>query len=345
MRYSPAEKLEIIRLVENSSLSIKATLAEVDVPRSTFYRWYLRYQESGPDGLSDRKAGPRQFWNRIPQAVREQVVKAALEQPEKSPRELAWHLTDNEEYFISESSVYRILKSYDLVTSPVFQMITAGDRFETPTRRVNEMWQTDFTQFKVISWGWYYLCTILDDYSRYILSWRLSTNMAAGDVEETLQMALDKVEVTRVKVKHRPRLLSDNGPAFVSQALKEYLRRYRLTHIRGAPYHPMTQGKIERYHRSMKNVVKLQTFYFPWELEQTIKEFVVYYNNERYHESLDNLTPADVYFGRAEEVKTKREQIKQATLEMRRQQHRRGVQDRLYLESESSLILTPELSH
>ena len=344
MRYSPAEKLEIIRLVENSSLSIKATLAEVDVPRSTFYRWYLRYQESGPDGLSDRKAGPRQFWNRIPQAVREQVVKAALEQPEKSPRELAWHLTDNEEYFISESSVYRILKSYDLVTSPVFQMITAGDRFETPTRRVNEMWQTDFTQFKVISWGWYYLCTILDDYSRYILSWRLSTNMAAGDVEETLQMALDKVEVTRVKVKHRPRLLSDNGPAFVSQALKEYLRRYRLTHIRGAPYHPMTQGKIERYHRSMKNVVKLQTFYFPWELEQTIKEFVVYYNNERYHESLDNLTPADVYFGRAEEVKTKREQIKQATLEMRRQQHRRGVQDRLYLESESSHILTPEMS-
>lgn len=345
MRYSPAEKLEIIRLVENSRLSIKATLAEVDVPRSTFYRWYLRYQESGPDGLSDRKAGPRQFWNRIPQAVREQVVKAALEQPEKSPRELAWHLTDNEEYFISESSVYRILKSYDLVTSPVFQMITAGDRFETPTRRVNEMWQTDFTQFKVISWGWYYLCTILDDYSRYILSWRLSTNMAAGDVEETLQMALDKVEVTRVKVKHRPRLLSDNGPAFVSQALKEYLRRYRLTHIRGAPYHPMTQGKIERYHRSMKNVVKLQTFYFPWELEQTIEEFVVYYNNERYHESLDNLTPADVYFGRAEEVKTKREQIKQATLETRRQQHRQGVQDRLYLESESSLILTPEMSH
>ena len=345
MRYSPAEKLEIIRLVENSSLSIKATLAEVDVPRSTFYRWYLRYQESGPDGLSDRKAGPRQFWNRIPQAVREQVVKAALEQPEKSPRELAWHLTDNEEYFISESSVYRILKAYDLVTSPVFQMLTAGDRFETPTRRVNEMGQTDFTQFKVISWGWYYLCTILDDYSRYILSWRLSTNMAASDVEETLQMALDKVEVTRVKVKHRPRLLSYNGPAFVSQALKEYLRRYRLTHIRGAPYHPMTQGKIERYHRSMKNVVKLQTFYFPWELEQTIKEFVVYYNNERYHESLDNLTPADVYFGRAEEVKTKREHIKQATLEMRRQQHRRGVQDRLYLEGESSLILTPEMSH
>jgi putative transposase len=345
MRYSPAEKMEIIRLVERSTLSIKATLAELDVPRSTFYRWYLRYQESGPDGLSDRKAGPRQFWNRIPQAVREQVVQSALEQPAKSPRELAWHLTDTEEYFISESSVYRILKSYDLVTSPVFQMITAADRFEKPTRRVNEMWQTDFTQFKVIGWGWYYLCTILDDYSRYILAWRLSTNMATNDVEETLQMALDKVDVTQVKVKHRPRLLSDNGPAFVSQALKEYLRRYRLKHIRGAPYHPMTQGKIERYHRSMKNVVKLQTFYFPWELEHTIEDFVTYYNNERYHESLDNLTPADVYYGRAEEVKTRREQIKQETLEKRRQRHRQDAQDRLYLESESSLILTPEMSH
>lgn len=345
MRYSPAEKLEIIRLVERSNLSIKATLAELGVPRSTFYRWYLRYQEQGPDGLSDRKAGPRQFWNRIPQGVREQVMQTALEHPQKSPRELAWHLTDVEEYFISESSVYRILKAYDLVTSPAFQMITAGDRFDKPTQRINEMWQTDFTQFKVIGWGWYYLCTILDDYSRYILAWRLSTNMAASDVEETLQMALDAVNVTQVKVKHRPRLLSDNGPAFLSQALKEYLKQYRLQHIRGAPYHPMTQGKIERYHRSMKNVVKLQTFCFPWELERAIGEFVAYYNNERYHESLDNMTPADVYFDRVEEVKTRREEIKQATLEQRRWSHRQGAQDKLYWEREFSLILTPEMSH
>ena len=120
------------------------------MPRSTFYRWYLRYQGSGPNGLSDRKAGPRQFWNRIPRTVREQVVKTALEQPEKSPRELAWYLTDVEEYFISESSVYRILKAYDLVTCPAFQMITASDRFDKPTGRVNELWQTDFTHLVTI---------------------------------------------------------------------------------------------------------------------------------------------------------------------------------------------------
>jgi len=107
----------------------------------------------------------------------------------------------------------------------------------------------------------------------------------------------------------------------------------------------MTQGRIERYHRSMKNVVKLQTFYFPWELEHAIEGFVTYYNNKRHHESLDNLTPADVYFGRAEEVMTRKKKIKQATLEKRRQWHRQGVQYRLYWLCESSLNLTPEMSH
>lgn len=332
MRYSQPEKMQIIRLLEESELPITPTLEELDVPKSTFYRWYQRYQEAGYDGLADQKPTPRQFWNRIPEFVRDHVVEVALEQPEKSPRQLAWHITDNEEYYISESSVYRILKDFDLVTSPAFQMISASDRFKKPTKRVNEMWQTDFTQFKVISWGWYYLCTVLDDCTRYILSWRLSKTMAASDVEETLQVALDKTDITQVKVKHRPRLLSDNGPCFVSQALTNYLKRYRLTHIRSAPYHPMTQGKIERYHRSMKNIVKLDTFYFPWELEQTIANFVEYYNHERYHESLGNLTPADVYFGRAEEVKDKREEIKKKTLKQRRQLNRQMAPNTLSFE-------------
>lgn len=101
----------------------------------------------------------------------------ALEKTEMSPRQLAWHLTDNEGHFISESSVYRILKGYDLVTSPVFQLVSAKDTFDNKTVRVNEMWQTDFTQFRVVDWGYYYLCTVLDDYSRYILSWRLAATM------------------------------------------------------------------------------------------------------------------------------------------------------------------------
>ena len=149
MRYSQAEKMEIIRLVEESGSTVKQTLEEVGVARSTFYAWYKRYQEEGYDGLANRSSQPRQFWNRIPDEVREHVVKVALDHPEQSSRELAWSITDQEGYFVSESSVYRILKANDLVTSPVFQLVSASDRFENPTRRVNEMWQTDFTQLKV----------------------------------------------------------------------------------------------------------------------------------------------------------------------------------------------------
>lgn len=185
------------------------------------------------------------------------------------------------------------------------------------------MWQTDFTQFKVVSWGWYYLCTVLDDFSRYILAWRLASTMGATDVQETLQLAVDLTGIEHVQVKHRPRLLSDNGPAFIAEALADYLNPLDIPQVHGRAHHPQTQGKIERYHRSMKSVVKLNTFYFPWELEQAIADFVAYYNHERYHESLDNVTPADVFFGRHQEVLTQREIIKQQTLQQRRRQHLR----------------------
>ena len=320
-RYSQAEKMEIIRLVETSELPVKQTLVELDVPRSTFYDWYRRYTERGYDGLAARQPQQQQFWNRIPDQVRERVVEVALEKTELSPRQLAWHLTDTQGYFISESSVYRILKGYDLVTSPVFQLVSAKDKFDHPTQRVNEMWQTDFTQFKVVDWGYYYLCTVLDDYSRYILSWRLATTMSSTDVEETLNVAVAKTGVQHIKVRHRPRLLSDNGPAFVSEALAKFLKRHHMNHVRGAPYHPQTQGKIERYHRSMKSIVKLDIYYAPSDLEYAIANFVRYYNEQRYHESLDNVTPADMYFGRFTAVMTQRERIKQQTLQHRREQY------------------------
>jgi transposase len=182
--------MEIIHLVEHSELSIRKTLRELEVPRSTFYDWYRRYQEDGYEGLADQKPGPRQFWNKIPESVQAEIVQLALKYPEKSSRQLAWQFTDEQAYFISESSVYRILKGYDLVQSPVFLMVPASDKFENPTTRVNELWQTDFTYFKVVDWGWYYLSTVLDDYSRYILAWRLSSTMAASDVEVTLNLAL-----------------------------------------------------------------------------------------------------------------------------------------------------------
>jgi transposase InsO family protein/transposase-like protein len=321
MRYTQAEKMEIIRTVENSELSVRKTLEELDINRGTFYEWYRRYREDGYDGLANRASSPKKFWNRIPDQVKQQVVETALEYPEKSPRELAWHITDAQEYFISESSVYRTLKAYDLITSPAYVLLRASERFKNPTTRINQLWQTDFTYFKVVGWGWYYLSTVMDDYSRYIISWKLFSSMTANDVKQTLDMAVEKTSVSNVHVRHRPRLLSDNGSCYISGELKRYLEEHGIGHVRGAPYHPMTQGKIERYHRTMKNLIKLQHYYMPGELEREIRQFVEYYNNRRYHESLDNLTPSDVYYGRDKDILCKRDMIKKRTLKLRKQQN------------------------
>jgi transposase len=310
--------MEIIRMVEESNLPIKNTLKELDVPKSTFYGWYRRYESSGFDGLEDRSGGPNRFWNRIPDTEREKVVKLALESPEKTPRELTFDIIDKEGYFISESSVYRILKAFDLISSPAYIVLSASDKFKHPTMRINELWQTDFTYFKIKGWGWYYFSSVLDDYSRYIIAWKLFSTMSASDVQELMDLAIEKTGVENVKVKHRPRLLSDNGPCYVSGQLQEYLKDQEIRHIRGRPYHPMTQGKIERFHRSMKNVINLENYYYPWELEERLEGFVNYYNYERYHESIDNVTPADVYAGRRNEILNERERIKQETLKRRR---------------------------
>ena len=321
MRYNQTEKMEVIRLVQGSSLSVRRTLRELGVPRSTFYRWYGAYARDGYDGLAPRSGQKRRFWNRIPDAERERVAELAIEKPELSPRELAWHITDREGWFVSESSVYRILRAYDLVASPGYIVLSAADEFKHKTRRVHELWQTDFTWMKVVGWGWYYLSTILDDYSRYIIAWTLSTGMAASDVKKTLDCAIEKTGATDVRVRHRPRLLSDNGSAYISKELQSYLSEHEIAHTRGRPYHPMTQGKIERYHRTMKNVVTLQNYYAPWELEQQLEHFVEYYNHERYHEALGNLTPADVYYSRHREITTARTLVKMQTLERRRREN------------------------
>jgi putative transposase len=191
MRYPASEKLEIIRIVEQSHLPAKRTLDQLGIARRTFYRWYDRYLEGaggaggsaigaepGVEPHRRRHPGPdRRDWRWI-------TVRAV-------PRELAVRFTDEKRYFVSESTVYRLLKAHDLITSPAYVVIKAADQFHTKTTRPNEMWQTDFTYFKIIGWGWMYLSTVLDDFSRYIIAWKLCTNMRAEDVTDTLDLALE----------------------------------------------------------------------------------------------------------------------------------------------------------
>ena len=230
MKYSQSEKMEIIGIVEGSSLSIRRTLERIAVSRSSFYQCYRRYQEDGYDGLAAAKRHQHYYWNRIPKEQRECVLKTARKYPEKSCREIAWYITDRQSFYVSESSVYRLLKAHDLITTPVYTMISACEKFSQPTRRMNQLWQTDFTYLKVVQWGWYYLSTVMDDFSRYIISWKLCTTMKASDVKE------------KITVQYRPRLLTDNGSCYIAGELREYLKKWGMVHTREKPFHPMIQG-------------------------------------------------------------------------------------------------------
>ena len=322
MRYPAAEKLEIIRLVEQSRLPVRRTLGKLGILPATFYRWYDRYQTGGYEALEDRSPRPKQVWNRIPDDVRGRIVRLALDEPELSPRELATRFIYTKGYFISEASVYRLLKAHDLITSPAFVVVKAADAFKDKTVRPNQLWQIDFTYLKVIGWGWFYLSTILDDFSRYIIAWKLCTTMRVEDVTDTLELALKASGCDRAKVVHKPRLLSDNGSSYISGDLAEWLDDQSMEHVRGAPYHPQTQGKIERWHQTLKNRILVENYYLPGDLEAQLAAFVEHYNHRRYHESLNNLTPADVYFGRGQTILLERERIKRKTIEHRRLQHR-----------------------
>lgn len=315
MRLTAAEKYEIIQTVERSELGVNRTLQEFGIHKSTFYKWYNAYLEKDKEGLEPLK-NKRQQWNAIPEQQKQLVVEIALDYPTLSARELSVKLTDEQQVFISESSIYRILKARGLITTPAYVLMSAGKEFTKKTHFVHEMWQTDFTYFKILGWGWYYLGTILDDYSRYIIHWELCVTMRAEDVQQVVDEAMKKA---KLKKNQRPTLLSDNGACFISSELKTYLEKVKIKPIHGRRGHPQTQGKIERYHRSIKNVINLDNYYHPEQLKEAVGKFVDYYNNNRYHESLNNLTPADVYLGRGEIILTKRKEIKITTLEKRKQ--------------------------
>ena len=183
MRYHASDKTEIIRLVEQSHLPARRTLEKLGIPRSSFYRWYDRHQRGGPEALADRPSRPDRVWNRIPEAIRRQIVDLALDQPELSPRELAVRFTDKKQYFVSEASVYRLLKAHDLITSPAYIVIKAAEEFKDKTTAPNQLWQTG-------CWGWCYLSTVLDDFSRFIVAWKLCATMKAKHVTATLDLAL-----------------------------------------------------------------------------------------------------------------------------------------------------------
>ena len=317
----PDQKLEILRTVEGSELPKTEALAKVDVATTTYYRWRRRFHERGAEGLRDRSPYRKRTWNQILPEEGDKVMEIALHNPEWSPREISCHSADSSGFTVSESTVYRMLKREGLVKPLEKKTFPAGAEFKVKTTYPNQMWQTDATHLLAKNWGWYYLISVLDDYSRRVLAWGLKSCMDAHAYSEVVEFACEATAMDHVPTEHRAQLLSDQDAALISRAFGEYLEAKGLGHIFASPYHPQTNGKIERYHRSCKEHVNLLVWEAPENLEEEIELFVTHYNTRRYHEALGNVTPDDVYFGRRESILERRAKLKEATLAQRRQKN------------------------
>lgn len=312
------DKLEILRAVECSPLPITQALAHLDLPAATYYRWRRKFRNQGRDGLADRSPYKGNVWNQLLPEERDKILEVAMLCPEWSPREVACHVADHCGFTASEATVYRVLKKAGWVKPKGTRTFPASAEYAVKTQRINQQWQTDATYLLAKGWGWYYLISVLDDFSRRILAWRLQPAMDAAAFSEVVELACEEAGLDKVPPEDRPRLVSDRGPALLSKDFGDYLEARGLGHILASPYHPQTNGKIERYHRSCKERVGLQVWESPMELQQEIGRFIAWYNSQRYHEALGNVTPDDVYFGRRERILTRRAKLKTQTLARRR---------------------------
>ena len=205
--------------------------------------------------------------------------------------------------------------------SPEMQL-KAGKEYHRKTSGPHQMWATDASYFRVVGWGYYYLVTVMDDYSRFILAHRLQRDMTSDSFIEVVQEAVDRTGMDQVAVTDRTRLLSDNGPGYVSRAFRDYLGMVGIKHILATPFHPQTNGKLERYHRTLKLDVNQVPYELPADLEAAIAAFVSYYNYRRYHKALGNVTPSAVLKGRREEILQRRKEVQAQTIERRRRYNR-----------------------
>jgi len=312
-------KGEILALVADSGLPRRRAIAQLGLAKSTYYRWLGRQAEGR---LQDKKGGSSVPWNKLRPEEESKIVAQARDSPHLSCRQLALRLVDSGGFYVSESTVFRLLKREGLIKPAEITGFKAGKEYHRKTAKPNELWATDCAHLKVVDWGWYYLVTVMDDFSRFILAWELKSDMTSGSLIDVVQEAVDSTGMTDVPVEDRTVLLSDNGAGYLSRQFGEYLGLVGIRHVIASPYHPQTNGKIERYHRTMKGDIKLVPYEMPSQLQEAIKAFIEYYNYRRYHEGLGDVIPYDVYTGRHLEIIQRRKEAKSRTLRARRDYNR-----------------------
>jgi len=311
-------KEDMIEKVEGHRGNRSNILEELKIPRSTYYKWRKAFEEHGLTGLTKIKPTARRIWNKLTVGETKKVLEIARLHPELSPRLLAVKITDEESFSISESAVYRILRENNLICPRPLPEMPAQKQWRHQTTRPDELWQCDGTNLFIVGWGYYKLIPVEDDYSRKIIVYDIRPDETAFTVSDILEMGIENARREDHLVATMPKLYTDNGSGFTSKILAEYLSVYGINHIFGTPYHPQGRGKIERFNRRIKEKICLMVYCSPGELKKAVDDAIVIYNRTP-HESLNNVSPNDVYAGRKEGILQKRREKKRFTMERRKQ--------------------------
>ena len=315
MKLSPEEKVKLVEELSNEPKLLER-LRELGIATSTYYSWKRRLAARGAAAFIAESSAPKSVWNRLSQAERDLIESEARKYTEMSPRLLAWMLLDQHGVAVSESTVYRVLKAKGLVRQRPLDQRPAAKVWKKPTKAVDEIWQMDGTNFFIPQFGYYKAIPVIDDHSRKVLACPLLPDESGQSASDAFEMAMETAQREGHVIETRPTLLTDNGAGFSGEVLAKYLKARGVRHIFGAPYHPQTQGKVERFNRTLKERVNLWLHGTPDDLRAAIgKENEGY--NERPHEALKNVCPNDVYAGRQEEVLERRAKIKLETMARR----------------------------
>lgn len=316
---NPEQRMDLVRKLDLEERKRSGILKTLEIPRSTYYKWRTAYDKGGLEALQKTKPSARRIWNRLSEEEEKRVLEIARLHPELTPRLLAVNITDEEAFSVSESTVYRLLKKRGLVSPRPLPELPAAKEWKKKTTHPDEMWQCDATNLFVVGWGYYKLIPVEDDYARKILAHDLKPDESSFSVSDVVELAIEnaKREGHLIDPEHMPNLYTDNGSGFASGLMADYLTHHGIKHIFGTPYHPQGRGKIERLNRSLKEKLCLVVYCSPDELKRAIDEAVQRYNQTP-HESLENVSPNDVYAGRKEEILKRRQEKKRLTLERRK---------------------------
>ncbi len=273
--------------------------------RSKYYDWKDRYGKVN----EHNHWIPRDFW--IEDWEKAAIIAFAKAHPLEGYRRLTFMMIDAEVVAVSPTSTYRVLKAADLLYTWNPKPSTKGQGFQQPLNP-HEHWHVDISYVNVCA-TFYYLCSVLDGCSRMIVHFELRESMTEADVEITLQRARELFP------RARPRIISDNGPQFIAKDFKEFIRVCGMTHVKTSPYYPQSNGKLERWHQSLKReAIRPKTPLSLEDAQRIVGDFVDYYNNVRLHSALGYLAPKDKLEGRAEQIFQERDRKLAIAREARR---------------------------